>query len=76
MSDKRLDNIQNIVDSVVKDVFDQLRASIKTCVHCTKFNEKTELCSEPRNLPTPQPLRPPARIIAFGCDYFEDKVPF
>lgn len=41
----------------------------KSCLSCENFNDEKELC----NL---NYQRPPARVIAFGCECFEDKVPF
>jgi hypothetical protein len=44
---------------------------VRTCLTCTLFNEKQELCNKWKS-------RPPARVIAYGCpDYFaEDEIPF
>lgn len=39
------------------------------CVHCEHFDAEAETC---RNVGA----RPPARVIAFGCEQFEPKVPF
>lgn len=41
------------------------------CVNCLHFNIDSELCKIAK-------ARPPAKIIAFGCDSFEDidKIPF
>lgn len=43
----------------------------KTCVRCDNFNLKDELCKL-------YSLRPPAEIIAFGCEKYDDDewVPF
>lgn len=37
----------------------------KTCMNCEYFDEPTELCKLYK-------LRPPAKIIAFGCEKYED----
>lgn len=39
----------------------------KTCLNCKFFNEAQELCA--RCVP---PARPPARVITFGCEAFEE----
>lgn len=43
----------------------------KTCMTCENFNEEKELCKLYN-------LRPPASIIAFGCEKYEDDdgIPF
>jgi len=45
----------------------------QTCLTCDNFNEDKETCSAFEN------QRPPARVIAFGCDMydsFDDDIPF
>ena len=43
----------------------------KTCMTCDNFDEPKELCKLYN-------LRPPAKIIAFGCEKYEDgdQIPF
>lgn len=43
----------------------------ETCLNCLNFDEPNELCKLCN-------LRPPARVIAFGCDQFADtdEIPF
>jgi hypothetical protein len=45
---------------------------MRTCLTCHFFLEKTETCSKFNN------QRPPARIIANGCDAYDDfdNIPF
>lgn len=42
-----------------------------SCINCVSFNEPIEICNKWN-------IRPPARVIAFGCpDYFDaEEVPF
>lgn len=49
---------------------------IQTCINCVKFNEQQEYCAFFR-------ARPPARVIAFGCNtkayeenYLDAEIPF
>lgn len=43
---------------------------LRTCITCIHFVEKTEQCAKER-------MRPPARVIAYGCGMYEnDEVPF
>ena len=48
-----------------------VRYPFKTCLNCDHFEEKLENCKIWKT-------RPPARVIAFGCDKFDDKewIPF
>jgi len=43
----------------------------RSCLNCMKFNEKAELCALCNQ-------RPPAKVIAYGCDQWEDvrEVPY
>jgi hypothetical protein len=42
----------------------------RTCLTCMFFVENTEQCAKQR-------MRPPARVIAYGCGMYEnDDVPF
>lgn len=54
------------IAKVLQDVMDECDIW-KTCINCKHFVEQTELCM----LSVP-PLRPPARIITFGCNAFLD----
>lgn len=63
---KRLEDAANgLVDSMTTSVQNLL----KTCVVCDHFNQTGEVCQLNR-------LRPPAKIIAFGCECFENEIPF
>lgn len=44
----------------------------KSCIYCEHFDEPNEACRKSNN------QRPPARIIATGCEAFEnnDDIPF
>ena len=44
-------------------------STVPNCVDCLHFDEKNETC-------TKWNARPPARVIAFGCDNFEEDIPF
>ena len=41
----------------------------RTCVQCIRFDQRTEQCALAGQ-------RPPAQVIAFGCDSFEEDIPF
>lgn len=45
--------------------------STKSCINCSHFDEKTELCVKFQQ-------RPPARVIALACPEYEDcdEIPF
>jgi hypothetical protein len=46
-----------------------LSKATRTCINCELFIENVELCGKFK-------VRPPARIIALGCDNHEDTIPF
>lgn len=41
----------------------------QSCITCDKFDEKEELC-------TLFKTKPPAKVIVYGCEKWEDKIPF
>ena len=41
----------------------------RTCITCANFQPQMEICALAN-------ARPPATVIAFGCNAHEDKVPF
>lgn len=47
-------------------------AAVRCCPACEHFDGQSELCK----LAKPLPARPPATVIAFGCDAFDIGVPF
>lgn len=42
---------------------------LRTCVTCDMFDHETEQC---RRYTT----RPPAKVIAYGCDEYIEEIPF
>lgn len=60
-----------IVSDLTKAMRAELDRAMRTCLNCTHFFEKDELC---RFNGTNQ--RPPARVIASGCPAHEDEIPF
>lgn len=43
--------------------------ALQTCLTCVHFTEATEVCALAKQ-------RPPARVIAHGCDCHLDNIPF
>lgn len=75
MTDKRLEMINQIAAQITNDVIIGLQESIRCCIHCEFWLSDKENCNNPVNCPN-GPARPPATIIAFGCDHFKGKAPF
>lgn len=50
-------------------ICDALERATKSCLTCDNFIEETEICRLNNQ-------KPPARIIAFGCECYADKIPF
>ncbi len=61
----------DVIAGMNKLVDNLCQRSTKCCPNCAGFNIKKELCEKVNN------MRPPAHIIAFGCNFFEENgVPF
>ena len=56
------DNIAKLVQQVVEE-----SPVWHACVNCRHFHEASEQCF--RAVPT---VRPPARVITFGCEHFNE----
>lgn len=65
MADQRISEIAEIVGKVSGMIF----RGCQTCLACEEFDENKEQCGL-------NGLRPPARVIAFGCECFIEKLPF
>jgi hypothetical protein len=46
-----------------------LDRATRSCINCSMFDEPSETCVRFK-------IKPPARIIAFGCINHEDQIPF
>lgn len=62
--------VSQIVTKLTKAMKGELDRSTRTCINCLHFDEPNEACRQYDN------QRPPARIIALGCDGHEDEIPF
>lgn len=71
---------QPILRAVLKEIEKETQTAEKTgmrlgltasCISCTHFDETNEICKKAN-------ARPPARIIAFGCNLYDDfdDIPF
>lgn len=60
------ESVREEVAEAVADALDEC-GYLHTCMNCKHFDEPKELCTffKPHS-------RPPARVIAFGCDAFKD----
>jgi len=68
-SEQRGEIFNNIARHLGEVVKTELEACTRSCLTCDRFDEPNEICNKYGG-------RPPARVIAFGCDGYEDKVPF
>jgi hypothetical protein len=51
-------------------IVDALTKATRTCLTCDHFEQAKELCQFHNY------MRPPARIIAFGCSDYVNEIPF
>jgi hypothetical protein len=67
----RARTVHDMARAVAKTAFQRDDSFIRNCLVCLNFDETTELCKLFQQ-------RPPARVIAFGCDSFKDvdDIPF
>ena len=66
---RRRQVVNDIANELGHVVSEHLDRCTKTCLNCDNFREKQELCVLVGK-------RPPARIIAFGCEAYVDAIPF
>lgn len=58
-----------IAELVKPAIIHAIEAGTKTCITCDNFYLPEERC----NL---NGMRPPAKIIAFGCECYQNEIPF
>ena len=59
------------VKALLNKIFVQHDYPFQNCLNCLNFRVETEICGLCN-------MRPPAKIIVYGCDLYEDKedIPF
>ncbi len=48
---------------------EEIRRLHKNCITCERFDKRSETCELNKK-------RPPAEIIAYGCECYEEVIPF
>lgn len=66
---RRQFDIKGMAREIGTVVSEYLDRQTKTCLNCEHFDEPNEICRMVGK-------RPPARIIAMGCEYHDDIIPF
>lgn len=61
--------VNDIAENLGKLVRQHLDECTRTCVNCQHFAYRAVVC----NL---NGQKPPPRIIAFGCEFYKDNIPF
>lgn len=64
-----VERIEAVSAQFAKGLVQVVENAAKTCVVCDHFDLPKEVCMLNK-------MRPPARIIAFGCECFENEIPF
>lgn len=65
----RMEIVEALADIAKQSFIDELTKVVRSCLNCDRFDEPNEMCKLYNQ-------RPPAKVIAFGCDSYEEKVPF
>lgn len=60
--------IASALHVAAKEIAGSVITCMSTCVNCLHFDEHSEVCKKYQ-------ARPPARVIAYGCEDF-DNLPF
>ncbi len=69
VSTARIVNLKEVSEILIAGITRDLERLSRTCINCEHFYEAKEFCLLAE-------AHPPARIIAFGCEKFEDQIPF
>lgn len=69
MSDRRDENVRQLAEQIAIRLVEELRNGLQTCITCEHFDEPREIC----NLAA---KRPPAKVIAYGCNAWKERTPF
>lgn len=65
----REDMAKHVAELVEPAIIRALMEGTKTCITCDHFNLPNEVCGMYN-------MRPPAKVIAFGCPAYENEIPF
>jgi hypothetical protein len=58
-----------IIRDMVSDVIEMIQHRRKCCPTCLHFADKMEECEIAMK-------RPPAKVIAYGCEHWSEDIPF
>lgn len=64
-----MQRMEAVSEGLTKQFVNMVELTVRTCVTCEHFSADKEQCGL-------NGMRPPARIIAFGCECYEQRVPF
>jgi len=62
--------IKAVAKELAECIAHELRMATRTCVNCLHFDKQKEICLKFNN------ERPPAKIIAHGCEGYTNDIPF
>lgn len=64
-----LKRLEDARDAIAHSLAGAVERSVVTCCSCDHFNQASEICGKYN-------MRPPAKVIAFGCPAYENEIPF
>jgi hypothetical protein len=65
----RVGAVTEMTEALRAAIREELDRATRTCLNCERFTEATETCGKWN-------ARPPARVIAAGCEDHVDEIPF
>lgn len=68
----RKQNITLLAQELAAELETVIDRHLRSCLTCMYFKEDAEVCEHKQN----SGLRPPARVIAFGCKLYSEEIPF
>lgn len=68
--------VKALADYLLSDMVDKIERATRCCINCEHWRGSVKPANEHCGHPQANGAKPPAKIIAFGCEMFKDCIPF